>query len=439
MIDVEPTIQEELERLAPREDVRADWSEVVRRLERPARAPRRRRRLGAAVVVCAALLALAVVAPWSGSPTVVDRALAAVGDEPVLHVVIEHPSHIAPLVRISDGVPVPRISRSEIWFDGSRDLKKTVSTLDGAVVDELLESRAGGFTRGGRVYTCAWIAAHPVEATKAGVSCNASGDNGTTPRDVPEEPPTLEDALAGFLDGYASALASGRAREVGRGIVERREVVWLTLPAADRHAQRVAIDASTYEPVLVETADGQVSFRVRTIETIRFEQAYFSMPPRHVTSPGGIGGTVHGAHDVVTEITPAQAASALGGAAYWLGESWGDYRLVAARRVELSIRLAPKTDERRRATGVEFEYARVGDDGSIERGSTFTLRETTTCVVRWGWMCTPHDPRAPGTMTLEVSPRLRIDGIYVAIWGGAIGHQAPAPLEIARALELLTP
>ena len=31
MIDVEPTIQEELERLAPREDVRPNWSEVLRR------------------------------------------------------------------------------------------------------------------------------------------------------------------------------------------------------------------------------------------------------------------------------------------------------------------------------------------------------------------------------------------------------------------------
>jgi hypothetical protein len=389
-------------------------------------------RIGAVVVAGVALVALAVVAPWTESPTLVDRALAAVGDRPVLHVVIERPAHVSELVRIGDGSPVPRVARSEIWFDVSRDLKKTIDAVDGAVVGETLESREGGFTRGGRVYTCAWIAAHPVEATEAGVSCNPSGENGTTPRVVPEKPPTLDEALAGFVDGYASALASGRAREDGSGTIGGRDVVWLALPAAARDAQRVAIDASTYRPVLVETSDGQVSFRVRTIETIPFEQAYFSMPEREATLSGGAGGNVHGPRDVVTAIPPGEAPVALNRSAHWLGERWGDYRLVATRRVELSLRLSVATDERMRTTGVEFEYAH-GDDGS-----TFTLRETTTCVVRWGWTCSPHDPREPGTMALELIPRLRIGDVYVAIWGDLLGAGTPPPLEIARALEPLT-
>lgn len=421
MIDVEPRIQEELERLAPRDDVRPDWSEVVRRAERPSSRPRRR--IGAATVAGVAVLAVALLSLWDDGPTLVDRARAAIGERPVLHVVIEHPARVPELVRIADGTPVPRVARSEIWFDSSRDLKKTIDTLDGDIVGELLESREGGFTRGGRVYTCAWIAAHPVEATKARVSCDASGENGTTPRDVPEEPPTLEDALAGFVDGYASALASGRAREDGRGTIDGREVVWLALPAAERHAQRVALDASTYKPVLVQTEDGEISFRISTIETLPFERAYFSMPEREVTLAGGTGR--------MTDITFGEAPAALGGAAYWVGETWGDYRLVATRRVEISSRVAP--GERRRASGVEFEYAHVAD------GSTFTLRESTTCLVRWGWTCDPHDPRKAGTMATELIPRLRIGDVHVAIWGLLGSSGTAQPLEIARALHPVTP
>lgn len=430
MIDIEQTIKEELDRLAPHDGVRPDWSEVVRRVERPPRRPHRG--IGVAIAAGVAILALALVAPWDDAPTLVDRALAAIGERPVLHVVIEHPTHAPELVRIDDGTPVPRVSRSEIWFDASRDLKKTIDALDGIVVEELLESPDGGFTRGGRVYTCSWIAAHPVEATKAGVSCNPSGENGTTPRDIPEEPATLDEALAGFVDGYASALDSGRAREVARGTIEGREVVWLELPAAARHAQRVALDASSYKPVLVESGDGQVSFRVRAIETIPFEQAYFAMPDREVTLRGGVGGNVHGTDDVVTDVAPAETPAALGGTAYWLGEEWGDFSLVATRRVELSIRLSADTGERRHATGVEFEYARAGG------GSTFTLRETTTCLVRWGWSCSPRDPGEPGTMATELIPRLRIGEVYVALWGTAAGGST-TPLEIARALEPVTP
>ena len=45
--------------------------------------------------------------------------------------------------------------------------------------------------------------AHPIEATRARVSCNFNGDNGTTPRQIPEEPATLDPALVGFeLDVY---------------------------------------------------------------------------------------------------------------------------------------------------------------------------------------------------------------------------------------------
>lgn len=84
------------------------------------------------------------------------------------------------------------------------------------------------------MWTCARIAAHPVEATRAGVSCKFSGDNGTTPRHIPETPPSVDPALLGFVDGYRQALASGSARRIGEGTVDGQHVIWLEfrLPTA---------------------------------------------------------------------------------------------------------------------------------------------------------------------------------------------------------------
>src|SRR5690242_9499906 len=65
----------------------------------PSAAARNRRRLpirlGALAAALAAVAALVLFAPWSGGgPGLTDRALAALGDDPVLHVVTEWPSNI---------------------------------------------------------------------------------------------------------------------------------------------------------------------------------------------------------------------------------------------------------------------------------------------------------------------------------------------------------
>lgn len=450
MIDVEPVIQEELERLAPHgETEQPDWGDVLRRLE-PGPIPRpephrprswlRARSAAAVAAVAGTMVMVMLIAPWDSGPSLFDRALAAVGDQPVLHVVITRPAHPAAPVSIDSGQPIERAELTEIWFDRSRDLKKTVSTLDGRVLDEMLETATGGFTRGGPIYTCAWIAAHPVEATKAGVSCNASGDNGTTPRHIPEQPPTIDETLAGFVDRYESALAAGRAREIGDGKFEGRDVVWLEIPATGAGTPRytptarVAIDAGTFKPLLVEAANGATSFRVLTIETVAFSQTLFTKPELIQSSPGGVGGSVRSS----TEISPGQTPAALGGTALWLGEEWRGYRLVETTRAELSIGYGARSErEPTRTTGIEFTYARLGTDGTVDPSSTFRLAETTICTIFWGWSCSPRDP-SEGTM-LTLGPRsLVLDrGLYVTIWNWNQLAQ-PAPLDIARALRPVT-
>jgi hypothetical protein len=453
MIDIEPVIHDELERLAPEAEVELpDWQDVIRRANRTpadgyvieanpiARRRRWTRSLAVAVALAGTVAALALVSPWDSGPTLVDRALAAVGDEPVLHAVIARPPRLGErLIDVGSGVTIERLETTEIWFDRSRDLKKTVTALDGRVLDEMLETASGGFTRGGPVYTCAWIAAHPVEATKAGVSCNPSGENGTTPRQIPEQPPTLDEALAGFVDRYQSGLASGRVRAVGRGQLDGREVIWLELPSGETRTgvvkDRVAIDADTYKPLLVEAASGAVRFRVLEIETVPFAPSLFTRPELVKDVPGGVGGSV----TAKTAISPSRASAALGKPALWLGEEWRGYRLIETNRADLSIGYGPRSERQPTQTiGVEFEYAKLAADGSLDRDSTFTLRETTICTIHWGWRCGPPKP-PPGTMLTGVPPGalIRTEDLYISVWDLAGRLEAPS-LELARALRPVT-
>src|SRR5437667_75871 len=77
----------------------------------------------------------------------------------------------------------PRVLvRTEVWFDAGKKLRHTVTTKDGRVVEDVLETPEEVLSGEGPVWTCARIARHPVEATRDRVSCNFNGDNGTTPR-----------------------------------------------------------------------------------------------------------------------------------------------------------------------------------------------------------------------------------------------------------------
>lgn len=376
----------------------------------------------AAVAMVGAVASLLLASPWRGSPTIVDRALAAVGSGPVLHVVVSHSAEFGgPVVDLQTGKVLPRTLQTEVWFDRTRDLKKTIFKLDGELLDEQLETRQGGWTREGPVYTCAWIAAHPAEATRAGVSCNASGDNGTSPRVMPETPPTLEPALAGFVDNYRTALASGEAKEAGRGIVEGREVVWLQF-RAHRGVQRVAIDAQTYVPLLIEQ-EGQPTYHVLTAEALPYDARYFTRPETMTTQSGG---------SVVStrELTLTEATSIFGSRVQWLGETWKGLRLSEVTLEERTVRYGPD-QKPSRVEVLRLRYAPVGSDGDGS-SSHIDVYEASTCVLSVGWTCTPRDPTSTRTVgRFGFITLVRRGGLYISIWDPG---RVKEPLEIAQAL-----
>lgn len=285
---------EVVELLADRPDLLAIADAIVATQRAPA--VRRSRRTPLRLVAVAAVLglavALALVSPWGGRAGFVDRALAAIGSRDVVHVVETAEVPGRSVVDLRTGVELPVVRTTEIWFDGERGLLRSVQRIGGTVTSEVLETPEGAWSEGGRVYTCAWIAAHPVEATKARVSCNPSGENGTVPRRVPEPRPALPPSLAGFVTGYRDALERGDATRDGSGIVGGREVEWLrfevpsTGSGAER-VERVAVDAVTLEPVRVETLVGGKLADAATIsvaETLDRPDVSFARPK--VKPPG---------------------------------------------------------------------------------------------------------------------------------------------------------
>ena len=399
-------------------------------LSRGRRAGPRRRTLVASLsgvaAAVGAIVALLLVAPWQGSPSFVEKALAAVGAQPVLHVVTSQPAPSGTLLDLKTGQPISQTLRTEVWFDRGRQLKKSIFTIDGVIVDEALETRAGGWTRSGPIYTCAWIAGHPAEATKAGVSCNANRDNGTTPRAVPEAPPELDPALAGFVDRYQAALASGEARQIGAGTVDGHDVVWLQFDA-DGRAEDVAVDAHTYKPVLIKEEPGAPSVRVLTAETVPYESTSFRKPPEVTAQSGGSVASE-------TPVTPHEAAATLGGEALWLGESWNDLRLVATTREVQTIGYGPDA-QAGRALVVDFTYAKVAD-GALDRSTKIDIYESTSCVLNVGWTCSARDPADAGVLQFRGPVSiLRRDALFVAIWGWSVDQDRA--LDIARSLSPL--
>lgn len=339
MIDVEAVIEHELDQMLPIPAVTPDWGDVERRFgqrKQQARSRHLRHGGGFAVgaVVLAAAIAVAVIAPWSrsGAGGIAGRALAALGSQPVLHVVAQFPPAGGDeLVDLKTGatMPLTQTQEMEVWFDRARGLKHTIVRSDGRLVDDTLETPQGGYAPGGVIYDCAWIAAHPVEATKARVSCNPNGDNGTTPRQIPRPKPSIDPGLQAFLDGYQQALASGTAHKIGAGELDGRPVVWLAFDLPNGGSEQVAVDSETARPLLVRNEPGSYSYRIKQIETESAGAADFTKPTAAELPPQpSFGGVV--ASDPVPLVAGSLQAALPG--AVWPGSSFQGQPLVRAQR-----------------------------------------------------------------------------------------------------------
>jgi hypothetical protein len=317
-----------------------------------------------AAVLVAAAVAVALVAPWQRSHgTLSDLALAAIGSQPVVHVVTETPTG-AGLVDIASGETQPLVQRDEIWYDAARGLRRDITRDGSTILDDELETPQGGFTSHGIVYDCAWIAAHPVAATKARVSCNASGDNGTTPHVVPRPKPTLNPGLAGFADSYRQALSSGQAHEAGRGEINGQTVDWLEFPTSDGGTEKVALDRASHKPVLLQGPHLRV--RIDSIETIPYHAANFARP-RPAEVPERPSGTSAADGPTVAPTGPAIAAAYP--EALWAGPRVAGLPLVRVEQQPLRASFSGGTKQT--GQGLELSYGTLDNNRHLDRSQPY--------------------------------------------------------------------
>lgn len=345
-----------------------------------------RARLLAVAAVAAAAMAVAVVAPWHGSGQgIVGKALAAVGDQPVLHTIVSVNTGRT-LVDLSTGTSQPESAETETWYDPAEGLEHSITRINGVVTGDLLTTPQGTFDHSGRVPDCSWIAAHPVEATQMRISCNFNGDSGTVQKNQPEQPPTIDPALSGYLTQYRDALQNGQAHEIGTGTLDGESVIWLalTLPdlqpppgapgAREQRSEQVAIDSQTYKPVLVRSytnGSNDSEYQVIAIDTISIDAANFTKP---AVTPSAQA--VSGWQQTASEnLTPAEVATAFGG--YWPGETTAGLPLAQLAldtdRVSFQTAATAPVD----AQQLEVAYGSLDPSGDLDRTNDYVQIDET--------------------------------------------------------------
>ena len=383
MTDHDTEIAALLADAVPRRELRADsWDAIVR--EAAGRAERRRARrwlLGVIPVSAAAAIAfvLALAWPFGGDEGgVLERALAAVGDGPVLHVVFRDKAH-STLIDLESGSKTPVYSERELWYDPDRGVH-VVSRFGGKAYREVTypASRAPADLR-----AIARLAARYREALKS--------------REVASAEP-------GTIGGLAVYWITVR-REVLPDVADGKLHEW---------RQQVAVSRESYEPVATrETRDGKAPdftiARILEMEMLPSGQGDFrpKRDPREgmeVMMPGGAG----------QPITIEQARALLGRDPLSLGGAFEDLRLTRVGRLDYRS-CAPAGRECESATGVALFYGAADADGHPDFRRPFVLIRQ---LAREHPLFHPAGSFVPPRGSVLVSSKhasLHRNGLYVAI------------------------
>ena len=358
-----------LEGATPRYDAEhGDWDAVLR----DARRPSKRRwalRLVPALAAAAAAGLVALGWPFSSEPGgVLERALAAIGNGPVVHVVMREDSG-GTLIDLRSGERRDLRGGKEIWYDPERGMH-VISRFGGIVQEEFL-----------------W---------------------------GPERVPSYErKTYAGFADGYRAALAGGTAKVAGPGVVEGIPVIWIKVESkwlpdvADgklhEWAQEVAVSRETYEPVAKrESRDGnpaeQTGGRILEFELLPKGSGDFDAERANEQPLSGGAIMCCGPGE---DIDAGQASGVLARPALWLGREFEGLRLTRVARTQYGLR--PKGAEEWQLTyGVRFEYG----------GREVVLEEITRLHPAFGATFVPPE----GNVYVSYGrASLRVGDVYVSI------------------------
>jgi hypothetical protein len=222
--------------------------------------------------------------------------LAAVGEGPVLHVVLLG-EWGGTLVELNGGARRPVYGDDEIWFDTESGREHSIERLGGVVQDEEVSE--------------------------------------------PEKPAA---ELAALGREYSQALQSGTARITGEDTIDGEAVVWVTIHSellpdvADgkdhEWAQQVAVSKRTFKPVaLRETRDGRPGpgtlQRVLELELLARGDGDFT-----ASRPSRVGTAIREGRE---PITLEQARAVLGRTPLWLGREYDGLPLARVYKETTSV------------------------------------------------------------------------------------------------------
>lgn len=219
-------------------------------------APRRRRLPRRLLLVAAAAAAAALVVafvPWQfGGRSLDDRALAAIGDARVVHLIATRVEAERTIIDFRAGGERQGTLALESWFDSeSGDLRSATRREGELVADTLVGKRAG----------------------REGV----------------------DPVVAVFIRRYREALERGELEVVRRGRLDGVEVVWVRLALPGARRDEIALDTETdlpraFRPVVGSEAGGPL-WRVKAIDSRSWAERDFLPTELPVGPSGGRIGT----------------------------------------------------------------------------------------------------------------------------------------------------
>lgn len=362
MIDNE--IAAALGRLVPdTADLEPDWEGAVARARRQTRA-RRVPLLAAAVLLACALLAVIAVNPFGTGTkgSLVERALAAVGQGPVLHVVYQTGPPVDAVINRQTGEVQNHVQpEAEIWYDASRGVH-LIARIGPLVLDDELSPA-------GRVSEL--------------------------------------DQLALLAHDYTDALASGRATLAGEGEVNGTPIYWIQVSETATHsttngqrvthtqAREVAITQDGYTPVATRTTidgstDGLPIQRIASFETLADGEGNFAAPP---TPPRPNLGVLCCSTETTTL---ANAPDVIGQRPLWLGDTFAGLPLRRVARVEAQTNSGHGGPFTGTFSALELFYGSLDEHGQPDDQQPHVRvleAKATNPITAWGFLT--HIATAP--------------------------------------------
>ena len=414
-----------------------DWNAVLERAGATPGVPRSRRlvwlgRAGAAVAVATAIFAAILLWPAVNQGSVLDRALAAIGDGPIIHVTYRFKKDYE-YVDLKTGRKTRLYQEYEEWLGPSGALR-TAYHVNGHLNFTVL----------------------------------APGKNTLSGHE--------KETYSGILDGYRKALENGTAKLSAKTRFHGRDIYWVRFKGqkmlnVTNHKKRyqvwaleVAINAATYKPVyLYETINGRpqpvTGQAIVSVETLPSGSVDFT--PTGTNHTGGVavepGASPPNPINLEGKLDTRAPAKALGATPIWLGSSYRGQKLAFLHAGKVPWGFAPSShprDMRRYHTpALVFCYGSTavekmpGNNPDVVycdyRALHVLLQEALKPIpgFGWGWPHTAFNPG--GTFTIPKGSMLVFPGggqglviehgIYVSIEAGT----EKAAITAARKLKLL--